>query len=65
MLKHMGKKIFTIFVYLNLCIQRVKVVPFKRTGPVNKISILVAPSADSFKKGCCQLQAKVCARITG
>ena len=23
------------------------------------------PSADSFKKGCCQLQAKVCARITG
>ena len=22
-------------------------------------------SADSFKKGCCQLQAKVCARITG
>ena len=23
------------------------------------------PSADSFKKYCCQLQAKVCARITG
>ena len=23
------------------------------------------PSADSLKKGCCQLQAKVCARITG
>ena len=23
------------------------------------------PSADLFKKGCCQLQAKVCARITG
>ena len=22
-------------------------------------------SADSFKKGCCQLQAKVCAQITG
>ena len=22
------------------------------------------PSADSFKKGCCELQAKVCARIT-
>ena len=22
-------------------------------------------SADSFKKGCCQSQAKVCARITG
>ena len=23
------------------------------------------PSADSFKKSCCQLQAQVCARITG
>ena len=23
------------------------------------------PSADSFKRGFCQLQAKVCARITG
>ena len=23
------------------------------------------PSTDSFKKGCCQLQAKVCAQITG
>ena len=23
------------------------------------------PSADSFKKGCCQLQVKVCSRITG
>ena len=23
------------------------------------------PSADLFKKGCCQLQAKVCAQITG
>ena len=30
------------------------------------ISIVVLlPSADSFKKGCCQLQAKVCVRITG
>ena len=25
----------------------------------------IFPSADSFKKGCCQLQAKVCAQITG
>ena len=25
----------------------------------------VIPSAESFKKGCCQLQAKVCARSTG
>ena len=28
-------------------------------------TVIVLPSADSFKKGCCQLQAKVCARITG
>ena len=28
-------------------------------------SVILLPSADSFKKGCCQLQAKVCARITG
>ena len=26
--------------------------------------LILIPSADSFKKGCCQLQAKVCARIT-
>ena len=26
---------------------------------------ILIPSTDSFKKGCCQLQAKVCARITG
>ena len=26
---------------------------------------ILLPSADSFKKGSCQLQAKVCARITG
>ena len=26
-------------------------------------TIILLPSADSFKKGCCQLQAKVCARI--
>ena len=28
-------------------------------------TIIFLPSADSFKKGCCQLQAKVRARITG
>ena len=28
-------------------------------------TVKLLPSADSFKKGCCQLQAKVCARITG
>ena len=27
--------------------------------------ILLPSAADSFKKCCCQLQAKVCARITG
>ena len=28
-------------------------------------TVIFLPSADVFKKGCCQLQAKVCARITG
>ena len=28
-------------------------------------TVILLRSADSFKKGCCQLQAKVCARITG
>ena len=28
-------------------------------------SVILLPSADLFKKGCCQLQAKVCAQITG
>ena len=28
-------------------------------------TVILLPSAVSFKKGCCQLQAKVCARITG
>ena len=27
--------------------------------------VILLPSAKSFKKGCCQLQAKVCARSTG
>ena len=27
--------------------------------------VIPLPSAESFKKGCCQLQAKVCARSTG
>ena len=27
--------------------------------------VIRLPSAESFKKGCCQLQAKVCARSTG
>ena len=28
-------------------------------------TVILLPSPDSFKKGWCQLQAKVCARITG
>ena len=28
-------------------------------------TFILLPSADSFKKGCCQLQVKVCALITG
>ena len=28
-------------------------------------TVILLPSADLFKKSCCQLQAKVCARITG
>ena len=28
-------------------------------------SVILLPSAESSKKGCCQLQAKVCARSTG
>ena len=27
-------------------------------------TVILLPSADSFKKGCCQLQGKVCAQIT-
>ena len=28
-------------------------------------TVILLPSTESFMKGCCQLQAKVCARITG
>ena len=28
-------------------------------------TVILLPSADPFKKGCFQLQAKVCAQITG
>ena len=28
-------------------------------------TVILLPSADSFKKGCCQLQVKVCAPSTG
>ena len=29
------------------------------------ITVILLPSAESFKRGCCQLQAKVCARNIG
>ena len=28
-------------------------------------TVILLPSAESFKKGCCQLQAKVCAQSIG
>ena len=28
-------------------------------------TVILLPSAESFKKGCCQLQVKVCERSTG
>ena len=28
-------------------------------------TVILLPSSESYKKGCCQLQAKVCARGTG
>ena len=28
-------------------------------------TVILLPSAESFMKGCCQLQVKVCAHITG
>ena len=28
-------------------------------------TVILVPFAESFKKGCCQLQAKACARSTG
>ena len=28
-------------------------------------TVILLPSSESFKKGCCQLQAKVCARSIG
>ena len=30
-----------------------------------QVFVILLPSTDLFKKGCCQLQAKVCAQITG
>ena len=37
---------------------------FMEIDPEMIYTVILLPSADLFKKGCCQLQAKVCARIT-
>ena len=34
-------------------------------GPEITSMVILLPSTESFKNGCCQLQAKVCARSTG
>ena len=39
-------------------------VPYFR-GDWSWNNVILLPSSDLFKKGCCQLQAKVCAQITG
>ena len=41
-------------------------VPYFRGDDYEIIStVILLSSAESFKKGCCQLQAKVCSRSTG
>ena len=39
--------------------------PFMEVDREIIFTAILLPSAYSFKKGCCQLQAKVCAGITG
>ena len=36
---------------------------FKRKYHEIIFEVILLPSAESFKKGCCQLQAKVCVRV--
>ena len=43
----------------------VRSIPFVETDHEIISTVILFPSADLFKKGCCQLQAKVCARSTG
>ena len=40
-------------------------VPFVEIDHKIISTVILLPSPDLFKKGCCQLQAKVCAQITG
>ena len=37
----------------------------KRLNDFKGTTVILLPSAESFKKGCCQLQAEVCAQSTG
>ena len=38
---------------------------FVEIDPETISTVTLLPSAESFMKGCCQLQAKVCAKSTG
>ena len=38
---------------------------FVEIGHIITTRVILFPSTESFKKGCCQLQGKVCARSTG
>ena len=50
---------------LYACLTETPGVPSSIPARFHTFVVILPPSADSFKKGCCQLQAKVCARITG
>ena len=51
---------------LGLGPDRIRTLVSMATDSSHMIStVILLPSADLFKKGCCQLQAKVCARIIG
>ena len=52
--------------YLKIVCEHDQEIPQSQTADHEIIStVILLPSADLFKKGCCQLRAKVCAQITG
>ena len=51
--------------FKSVCSREDKGVICYMTYKVPYIIAKILPSAEPFKKGCCQLQAKVCARSTG
>ena len=57
--------VLLIFLLLNQYAVQVRSHTFMEIDHEMISTVILLPSADSFKKGCCQLQAKVCARITG